>query len=678
MDGFSPPWQFSDPHHPGQPSFHLPQSDFQVPAVGYRRDSVQQCESQEMYSTTSFLSGGQRVNSFHHEAWHEAGGPQFYSGLDRPSDGNWEATVGQNLNQAVSQWSESSGDPQSWDFGSSSENPSPSSEAPWLRSGPLIQTGATQTLPSPNLPQTSAVGIQSGPRVLDSFPEAFLSHPKRSFSEVIRKDSYGPVWGPAAVAGEHFGAEKFFHPNTCSTSAPPLPFPHLASPSSHSPAVTSARSPSWGGDGDGALHFFASQVPSLGSYGTMWPFAAGSAGTSSIAAPSHLVPSSGNSSLKSRRAPRHDQRPQAAGGAAHRWKNQIYTGTPFPSILHSSKGTRDHYTPRPLLNPARQGTGLYSSLSAVQPRHEDKCGEAAWVNIGSNFQAELPAPCATEAREELNWEQFLWKSWRELRESRKTQEQVEKLLLMCNSSCLPGGGSNIELALHALHSCQADVLATLEKLLLTGTSPAGDYQYAGSDVWTESERSAFNGVLHTHGKNFSLIHKTVKTKTVSQCVEFYYLNNKLQDKQIKQTKQQNRDEKGGESEQRKRVIEKQSEPKKAGPAPPLANSFPCTKCGKMFYKVKSRNAHMKIHRKIPDTWTDRLKSQRLNSMIPSVTPGHFALSDASLRPPPTYPGIPDTQVSAIVDVGGPGPPYVSAFNQSWHSFDELQNEAHVP
>lgn len=35
---------------------------------------------------------------------------------------------------------------------------------------------------------------------------------------------------------------------------------------------------------------------------------------------------------------------------------------------------------------------------------------------------------------------------------------VEKLLSMCSSSCLPGGGSNTELALHCLHFCQGNTM----------------------------------------------------------------------------------------------------------------------------------------------------------------------------------------------------------------------------
>lgn len=62
----------------------------------------------------------------------------------------------------------------------------------------------------------------------------------------------------------------------------------------------------------------------------------------------------------------------------------VYTGTPFPSILHSSRGQkRGHYTPRPLLNPVRRGRGLYSSLSSLHHREEETaCGEEEEVEGG--------------------------------------------------------------------------------------------------------------------------------------------------------------------------------------------------------------------------------------------------------------------------------------------------------
>lgn len=55
--------------------------------------------------------------------------------------------------------------------------------------------------------------------------------------------------------------------------------------------------------------------------------------------------------------------------------SQIYTGTPFPSILRSGAGQRkDRYTPQPLLNPARRGKGLYFNLSPQLHREATESG----------------------------------------------------------------------------------------------------------------------------------------------------------------------------------------------------------------------------------------------------------------------------------------------------------------
>ncbi|XP_074518435.1 transcriptional-regulating factor 1-like [Halichoeres trimaculatus] len=201
-----------------------------------------------------------------------------------------------------------------------------------------------------------------------------------------------------------------------------------------------------------------------------------------------------------------------------------------------------------------------------------------------------------------------------------------------SSSCLPGGGSNNELALHCLHYCQGDIKATLEMLLFSQPIPLRDYHYSGSDMWTDSEKSLFSAGLQTHGKDFSRIHKLVKTKTVSQCVEFYYLSKRLQDKQKKQKEEESRD---GMNEQLKNItplcqpVARQFGLEEAVPVPSLASFFPCKLCGKMFYKIKSRNAHMKIHRQPQEDWTDRqlqqqILTQRLalghtNSLMPTLS-----------------------------------------------------------
>ncbi|XP_071750357.2 uncharacterized protein LOC139907758 [Centroberyx gerrardi] len=334
----------------------------------------------------------------------------------------------------------------------------------------------------------------------------------------------------------------------------------------------------------------------------------------------------------------------------------IYTGTPFPSMLHSSRGQRrGHYTPRPVLNPVRRGPGLCSSLSSLHHRQEGmargeeeekECSVLPCINVGRDFQAELP-PCFLEWEESGAWssedgsprEQLLWKPWGQLEESTNSQDRVERLLSMSSSSCLPGGGSNTELALHCLHSCQGDIMATLEMLLFSQPSPTGDYHYSGSDVWTDSERNLFSAALVTCGKDFSLIQKMVRTKTVCQCVEFYYLSKKLLDKQKKQRKEE--EDRDGGMEQQTNVapipqpMNRQFGLEGAVAVPPLASFFPCKLCGKMFYKIKSRNAHMKIHRQPQEDWSDRrLQHQLLTQRLALSLPANHTPSPGSNLPQP--------------------------------------------
>lgn len=315
----------------------------------------------------------------------------------------------------------------------------------------------------------------------------------------------------------------------------------------------------------------------------------------------------------------------------------VYTGTTFPSMLQSkSRQKRAHFTPQLLLNPLRRGTGLYSSIchkeyAAVCKEEEENCGILPCINVGPDFQADIP-PCSfwdgaeewSHDEEASPREQLLWKPPDEMTHSSVLQDQVDKLLQMSSSSCVPGGGTNTELALHCLHHCHGDVMTTLEMLLFSQPVPAGDYHYPGSDVWTESEKSLFTAALDTYGKDFSLIQIMVKTKTVAQCVEFYYLSKRLEDKRT--TQKMLEETKAEEMEQPKRAtpcgqpIARQMRLEEAVPVPSLASFFPCKLCGKMFYKIKSRNAHMKIHRQPQEDWTDRKLQQQLLNQALSRTP----------------------------------------------------------
>ncbi|XP_069573119.1 uncharacterized protein [Brachyistius frenatus] len=421
----------------------------------------------------------------------------------------------------------------------------------------------------------------------------------------------------------------------------------------------------------------------------------------------------------------------------------VYTGRPFPSILHSSRvQNRVHYTPLPLLNPVRKGAGLYSSISSPHHREEEPacaeeeeedCRVLPYVNVGPDFQADLP-PCFADGEwsevwspeEESPREQLLWKPWDE--ESDNVQAQVEKLLSMCSSSCLPGGGSNTELALHCLHYCQGNTMATLEMLLFSQPLPTGDYHYSGCDFWTDTEKSLFTAALGTYGKDFKLLEKTVRTKKIRQCVEIYYLSKKLLDKQKKQLDEEKRD---GELEQQKSVtpirepVERHFGLEEAVPVPSLASFFPCKLCGKMFYKIKSRNAHMKIHRQPQEDWSSRrlqqhLLNQRLTAsrptslmpilggnVLPTQAPAltfppsglsgtsssnadsvHNSVTNSNpitpsnaivlnLRTAVSYGNIalPDSHVIANIDGGDSEPTAGIPFHQSWASFGHAPDPA---
>ncbi|KAF6732739.1 ELM2 and SANT domain-containing protein 1 [Oryzias melastigma] len=104
---------------------------------------------------------------------------------------------------------------------------------------------------------------------------------------------------------------------------------------------------------------------------------------------------------------------------------------------------------------------------------------------------------------------------------------VEDLMHLACSSVVFGGGTNQELAHHCLHQCEGDIMAALSMLLLKNpifprSHHLSRYHYSGSDSWTAAERRQFNKGIGTYKKDFFMVQKQVTTKTVAQCVEFYY------------------------------------------------------------------------------------------------------------------------------------------------------------
>nr|XP_026646854.1 transcriptional-regulating factor 1 isoform X3 [Zonotrichia albicollis] len=354
--------------------------------------------------------------------------------------------------------------------------------------------------------------------------------------------------------------------------------------------------------------------------------------------------------------------------------------TLYQSQLRSPRVLGDHlldhthelppYTPPPMLSPVRQGSGLFSSVLTshstahaqlpltpltptprvllcrsnsidgsvipVTPGPGEQTVEPR-INIGSRFQADIP-----ELQDRLLMEKdvhkatLVWKPWPEL-ENKVFQQRVEDLLNMSCSSVLPGGGTNSEYALHSLFEAKGDIMVALEKLLLRKPvrlkcHPLSNYHYAGSDKWTHQERRLFKEALSTYSKDFIFVQKMVKSKTVAQCVEYYYTWKKILrlGRKHRTRLEKKRDEclvfssrqalnghariHGGTNQVTKTRCTVPGTKQKSGtqsgycsikssPAHSTTSGetdpttiFPCKECGRVFFKIKSRNAHMKTHR----------------------------------------------------------------------------------
>ncbi|XP_047652722.1 mitotic deacetylase-associated SANT domain protein isoform X2 [Phacochoerus africanus] len=362
--------------------------------------------------------------------------------------------------------------------------------------------------------------------------------------------------------------------------------------------------------------------------------------------------------------------------------------TPYQSHLRSPVRLADHpsersfelppYTPPPILSPVREGSGLYfnaimstssipapppitpksahrtllrSNSAEVTPPVLSVMGEATPVsiepriNVGSRFQAEIPLMRDRAlAAADPHKADLVWQPWENLESSREKQRQVEDLLTAACSSIFPGAGTNQELALHCLHESRGDILEALNKLLLKKplrphNHPLATYHYTGSDQWKAAERKLFNKGIAIYKKDFFLVQKLIQTKTVAQCVEFYYtykkqvkigrngtltfgdvdtsdeksaqeeveVDIKANDILILRSHESNAPgsagcqasekprEGPGKSRRALPFSEKKKKPETFNKTQNQENTFPCKKCGRVFYKVKSRSAHMKSH-----------------------------------------------------------------------------------
>ncbi|CDW54135.1 zinc finger protein [Trichuris trichiura] len=191
---------------------------------------------------------------------------------------------------------------------------------------------------------------------------------------------------------------------------------------------------------------------------------------------------------------------------------------------------RTPYTPPPILSPLRRGSGLFCRIrrpSPVAPKSAPVCysrKESFWenrkhtisrydkhffkekfhINVGTEYQATVPsAPL------------------------------VEAFLHLASSPAVPGGGINTELALHLLYDCRGDVQKAANRLtasapLFDHQHPLHDYTYNDCQQWSSKEMIQFEDALLKGDKDFNEVSAAVGvtmrvgTKSVADCIAFYY------------------------------------------------------------------------------------------------------------------------------------------------------------
>ncbi|KFO07036.1 Zinc finger protein 541, partial [Balearica regulorum gibbericeps] len=299
------------------------------------------------------------------------------------------------------------------------------------------------------------------------------------------------------------------------------------------------------------------------------------------------------------------------------------------------------YTPPPMLSPVREGSGLYFStlcspsasgdpsqlFGAILGRMDKDFGFCVkdnadisvepHINVGSQFQAELPnLQDRSQLENEDEGASLVWKPWGDIATNPETQDRVTELLNTACSSIMPGGGTNIEFALHCLHEARGNTVEALEMMLLgmpqkSESHPLANYHYTGSDSWTPLEKQLFKKAFRLHKKDFYLIHKQIQTKSVAQCVEYYYIwkkkpkfdYNRAQviGKKVKRAKDEV-EETGEKVEKLLGICARNNEARFNGvyrieKGIKNQNQIPvCVLPSRVFDTIKGRNAHMKRHR----------------------------------------------------------------------------------
>ncbi|KAH8354356.1 hypothetical protein KR084_008994 [Drosophila pseudotakahashii] len=208
--------------------------------------------------------------------------------------------------------------------------------------------------------------------------------------------------------------------------------------------------------------------------------------------------------------------------------SKFHTLSPHRSKLR--KPSRTHYTPAPILNPDRKGTGLYCNVrkqlgQGLFDAFDDDFGDSVGlvdfsdeskVNLGSTYQAQIPScrPLDEAGRDSAGAE-LMWNP-----EVQEDDKILMRYIDLSKSSAVPMGSHSEEVALQTLLKAKGNSAAAVLSLLQT---QSGAFQMK----WTAYELEQFLRGLEKHGKDFGKIASELQTKSSGDCVQMYYFWKKL-------------------------------------------------------------------------------------------------------------------------------------------------------
>lgn len=161
------------------------------------------------------------------------------------------------------------------------------------------------------------------------------------------------------------------------------------------------------------------------------------------------------------------------------------------------------------------------------------------VNIGPEFQADIPAVASDKEVEPTDDEKRPLEEadeilvWDPKAVEGLTEDELRQYQEFACCASRPGHGTNKEEALHLLQMCNGSTKMAILKLVQGDVRPQrlnngnNGFLCQESDSWKKDEIEKYHRALLISDKDFTEIAKEVGTKTVKQCIQFYYIWKKL-------------------------------------------------------------------------------------------------------------------------------------------------------